>query len=178
VGVPISDGPGPDPPKPTYVDADATFGDDRTYRYRLSRTWEPSGPTAAFVLCNPSTADAAADDRTVTRCVKYAAGMGFGRVEMANLFALRTPDPADLDSHPAPVGPENDAHVAAVVGAADRTIVGWGNAGAKRGRGRAVAAGLDADLYAIGTTAAGHPRHPSRTPYDVTVERFGYGARE
>jgi len=169
----VTDSPGPDPPKPAYTDASATFGGDGTYRYRLSRTWA-SGPTAAFVLLNPSTADAETDDRTVTRCVKYAAGMGFGRLVVVNLFGLRSSDPADLDSHPAPVGPENDAHVAAAAGAADRVIVGWGNAGAKRGRACEVAARLDADLYAIDTTNAGHPRHPSRTPYDTVIERFSY----
>lgn len=169
----VSDSPGSDPPKPTYTDAGATFGGDGTYRYRLSRAWA-AGPTAAFVLLNPSTADAETDDRTVTRCVKYAAGMGFGRLLLVNLFGLRSPDPADLDSHPAPVGPENDAHIAAACAAADRVIVGWGNAGAKRGRAREVTARLDVDLYAIGTTRAGHPRHPSRTPYDTTIERFDY----
>jgi hypothetical protein len=174
----LTDSPGPDPPKPAYTDADATFGEDGTYRYRLSRTWDASRPTATFVLLNPSTADATTDDRTVTRCVKYAAGMGFGQAVIVNLFALRSPDPADIDGHPDPVGPDNDAHVRAVVGAADRVIIGWGNAGAKQGRAREVANGLDAELYAIGTTQAGHPRHPSRTPYDVTIERFAYSDGE
>jgi hypothetical protein len=167
----ITDSPGANPPGPTYTDTGATFGGDGTYRYRLWRTWA-AGPTAAFVLLNPSTADAETDDRTVTRCVKYAAGMGFGKLTLVNLFALRSSDPAALDSHPEPVGPENDAHVAAACDAADRVIVGWGNAGGERGR--EVAARLDAELYAIGTTRAGHPRHPSRTPYDTTIERFSY----
>jgi hypothetical protein len=167
----ITDSPGSDPSKPAYTDTNAVISPDDTYRYRLSRTWG-EGPTAAFVLLNPSTADADTDDRTVTRCVKYAAGMGFGRLVVVNLFALRSSDPAALESHPAPVGPGNDAHVAAAVRAADRTIVGWGNAGGRRGR--EVAGRLDAVLYAIGTTAAGHPRHPSRTPYDTVVERFEY----
>jgi len=174
----VTDSPGPDPAKPASVDADATFGGGGTYRYRLSRTWDASRPTAAFVLLNPSTADATTDDPTVTRCVKYAAGMGFGRVVVANLFALRSSDPADVDAHPDPVGPENDAHLRDVTAAADRVIVGWGNAGTKRGRARQVAGSLDADLYAIGTTRAGHPRHPSRTPYDVTIERFAYDGPE
>jgi hypothetical protein len=169
----VADSPGGDPPEPSYTDASATFGGDGTYRYRLSRTWA-TGPTAVFVLLNPSTADATTDDRTVTRCVKYAAGMGFGALIVVNLFALRSSDPSDLDTHSAPVGPENDAHIAAACVAGDRTIVGWGNTGEKQGRGREVATRLDVDLYAIGTTKAGHPRHPSRTPYDTAVERFSY----
>ena len=173
----IADSPGADPPKPAHTDAGAIFGGDGTYRYRLSRTWA-GGPTAVFVLLNPSTADATTDDPTVTRCVKYAAGMGFGRLLVVNLFALRSSDPSDLDAHPAPVGPKNDAHVVAAARAADRVVVGWGNAGGKRGRGRDVARRLDVDLYAIGTTKSGHPRHPSRTPYDTTIERFSYGDGE
>jgi hypothetical protein len=174
----LTDSSGPDPPKPEYTDVDAVFGGDRTYRYRLSRTWDASRPTVAFVLCNPSTADATTDDRTVTRCVKYGAGMGFGRLVVVNLFALRTSSPADIDAHPNPVGPDNDAYLRAATAAADRVIVGWGNAGAKRGRSRQVVERLDTTLYAIGTTNAGHPRHPSRTPYDVTIERFAYADNE
>lgn len=173
----MTDCAGADPPKPAYVDADATLSPDGTYRYRLVRTWDPSGPTATFVLLNPSTADAEADDRTVTRCVKYAAGMGFGRLVVVNLFALRSSDPADLGAHPAPVGPENDRHVEAAARAADRVVVGWGNAGGERERSREITDRLDGDLYAIGTTAAGHPRHPSRTAYETPVEPFGYGDR-
>ncbi|GGJ16543.1 hypothetical protein GCM10008995_28030 [Halobellus salinus] len=102
-----------------------------------------------------------ADDPTVTRC--------------GNRFTLRSSDPSDLNAHPAPVGPENDAHVAAAARAADRVVVGWGSAGGKRWRGRAVARRLGVDLHVVGTTKAGHPRHSSRTPYGTTIERCSHG---
>ena len=49
-----------------------------------------------FVMLNPSTADAFKLDRTVARCVKFAALWGADVLEVVNLFALRSPYPEDL----------------------------------------------------------------------------------
>ena len=90
----IRDTPGPNPSKPSYTDMGAVLGDDGEYRYQLSRIWDEDKPVAGFVMVNPSTADATQDDRTITRCVKYANGMGFGKLVVANLFAVRSSDPS------------------------------------------------------------------------------------
>ena len=66
------------------------------FRPRLWRTWDTSKPRVAFVGLNPSTATADALDPTVRRCVNYAKAWGFGGMEMLNLWALRSTDPAGL----------------------------------------------------------------------------------
>ncbi|WIV68384.1 DUF1643 domain-containing protein [Natrialbaceae archaeon AArc-T1-2] len=170
----VRETPGPDPAKPEYTDATAVISDDGEYRYRLSRTWDEERPVLAFLMVNPSSADGDNDDRTITRCVKYANGMGFGKLVVANLFAVRSSDPAAIDTHPEPIGPENERYLRATCDKADRVIAGWGRHGAKRGRGRDVATAVDVELYALDTTAAGHPCHPGRMPYDTTIERFEY----
>jgi hypothetical protein len=46
----------------------ATISDCGRYRYALGRRWD-DGPTACWVMLNPSTADADVDDPTIRRCV-------------------------------------------------------------------------------------------------------------
>lgn len=141
---------------------------DRTgaYRYRCSRSWDPAGPRAAFVLLNPSAADARQDDPTLRRCIAFARAWGFGALDVVNLFARRTADPRRLARFADPVGPRNDRHVRAVVRAADFVLAGWGNAGRlldrHRAAGRLLAGGPPP--HCLGVTARGCPRHPLYVP--------------
>ena len=89
----------------------ALFSPDRVYRYRLWRRWKPEEPALVYVMLNPSTADEIDSDATVTRCIERARRMGYGGIEVVNLFALRSTDPTALYRHEAPVGPENDQHI-------------------------------------------------------------------
>ena len=150
----------------------ATLSDDGTYRYRLHRTWDTAKPTLAFIMLNPSTADATDDDPTIRRCLGYAKDWGYGRLVVGNLFALRSTDPANLKDHSDPVGPANDEHLQAICDEADRVVVAWGTKGTLHGREQAVADALDADLYALNTTKDGHPNHPLYQPKDAELERW------
>ena len=92
----------------------ALFSPCGRFRYRLGRRWGAS-PTVAFVLLNPSTADDERDDPTVRRCVDFARRLGFGGLEVVNLYAYVATDPDDLRRAGHPVGPENDQHIATCV---------------------------------------------------------------
>jgi hypothetical protein len=110
---------------------------------------------------NPSTADECTDDPTVRRCLGFARRWGFGHLVLANLFALRTTDPAGLREATDPVGPENDVHLSACAGEADVILAAWGAGGALCGRDDAVCHLLrDRELLCLGRTLAGQPRHP------------------
>ncbi|REA00199.1 hypothetical protein DEQ92_20310 [Haloferax sp. Atlit-6N] len=153
--------------------ADAVLSDDGTYRYRLSRTWNTDKPAVAFVMLNPSTADATSDDPTIRRCLGFAKDWGFGSLVVANLFALRSTDPAVLAGHTDPVGPENDAYLQDVCDSAEQVVVAWGAKGSLNGRAEAVADLLDDyDLYALDTTKAGHPAHPLYQPADAELTNW------
>ena len=144
-------------------DATATFDLTRAYRYRLSRTWDPTGPVVAFVMLNPSTADAEVLDPTVRRCVGFARDWGFGSLEVVNLFAFRATDPRDLLRAAAPVGAANDRAILDAASAADRVVVAWGARGTHLGRAAEVAGQLaDSSVrtLALATTNGGQPRHP------------------
>lgn len=148
----------------------ATLDKDREYRYRLWRTWDVEGPTVAFVMLNPSTADENEDDPTLRRCLNYAKEWGYGRLEVVNLFALRATDPDELRKHEAPIGGANDVHLCQVCESAEKVVAAWGANGSLLERGREVAEMLDSNLYALGTTKGGHPIHPLYQPSDAEPE--------
>lgn len=142
---------------------EATIDPSGVYRYHLTRRWGEE-PPLGFVMLNPSTADATADDPTIRRCIGFAKREGLGGIRVVNLYALRATDPDELWRHPDPFGPANAQHIRAAVAEArwnsTPLIVAWG-AKAKPGRVAVVMPLLaGADLRSLGVTAQGHPRHP------------------
>ena len=103
----------------------ATFSTCGRYRYTLTRIWgEPDGERAAFILLNPSTADAEKDDPTIRRCIAYARAWGFVGLEILNLFAWRSTDPHNLRMVPDPIGPMNLANIHAVTRSTPTIVCG------------------------------------------------------
>ncbi|GGK18790.1 DUF1643 domain-containing protein [Salinarimonas ramus] len=151
----------------------AVFSACGTYRYRLERDApdETSGGPVAFVMLNPSTADADRDDPTIRRVRILARGFGFGPIVVANLYALRASDPRALAAHPDPVGPQNAAHLAALAREGRDVVCAWG-VHADPARAAATIALLGragARLWHLGLTKAGAPRHPLYVPRDVPL---------
>lgn len=141
----------------------ALYSPCQTYRYTLTRIWNPGGPKALFVMLNPSTATEVQNDPTVERCERRARALGFGAFRVCNIFAFRATDPRVMRAQADPVGPDNDAAIVESAPWADRIICAWGTHGAHLGRGPAVEALLRATgqrLYHLGLSKAGHPKHP------------------
>jgi hypothetical protein len=136
----------------------ARFDDSGRYRTWLERSWA-AGPTVAFVMLNPNTADATSDDPTIRRCVGFAQRWAFGRLIVVNLFTWRCRHPADLSSVADPVGPRADAAIAEAIAGSERVVVAWGNHGALLGRDQAVAP-LIGGAWSLGLTKRSQPRHP------------------
>lgn len=137
------------------------------YRYMLERRWSDAAPVT-FIMLNPSTADADIDDPTIRRCMGFARAWNAGGIVVANLFALRSTDPAALAKDEAPIGPQNDEAICRAVLAASRTIAAWGaHAFAERRAAtvkRMIAQSLTRPLDCLGKTKSGHPRHPLYVP--------------
>lgn len=152
-----------------FDEATATFSESRTYRYCLTRQWRPEpAPEMAFVMLNPSTADAFADDPTIRRCVTFAKREGCGSLKVVNLFALRSSDPAALYDHPDPIGEFNEVVVRHAIRTASVVVVGWGNHAERLakyvanqpGWSKGLARRAGVKLWCLGTTLGGHPKHP------------------
>ena len=137
---------------------------DGRYRYALRRTWA-RGPQVLWVLANPSSADAASDDPTLRRCVRFARDHGYAGLAVANLWAWRSTDPHELRTVADPVGPDNDGWIATLVRQTrGPVVVGWGVQAAQA----RVAEVLDLlgsrPRLCLGRTRDGHPRHPLYVP--------------
>lgn len=148
----------------------AIYSDCEQYRYILTRVWDENGPRLTYVMLNPSTATEVQNDPTIERCERRARALGYGGIKITNIFAWRDTDPKNLKKAKHPVGPENDALVAEAAGWADLTLCGWGAHGDHLGRGAEIAAVLRATgqpLATLGTSKAGHPRHPLYISYQT-----------
>jgi len=151
-----------------FADAGAIFSDCKRYRYRLWWYWDRTKPAVSFVMINPSTADDVSNDPTVERCQRRALSMGFGGLEVANIFALRSTDPRLLYSVADPVGVGNDEAILDACTGAGMVICGWGDHGALKHRGAEVKRLLmEAGLrpHALKVNASGEPMHPLYVSY-------------
>jgi hypothetical protein len=140
----------------------AVFDATGCYRYVLWRSWQDTTPRLGFILLNPSQADATQDDPTVRRCIRFARDWGYGGIEVMNLFAYRATKPVELWRSPNPIGTENDRYLSSLPQRVPAIVVGWGNQGQWGDRSR-TAQQLLADstqLYCLGLTHRGEPRHP------------------
>ncbi len=151
----------------------AIYSPCEKYRYALTRIWDPQGRKISFVMLNPSTATEVQNDPTVERCERRARALGFGAFRVCNIFAWRDTDPFKMRKSKAPVGPANDAAILEAQDWADATLCAWGTHGDHLSRGPAVENLLrrsGGNLYHLGLSKAGHPKHPLYISYQQQPE--------
>src|SRR5690349_19999422 len=97
---------------------------------------------APFIMLNPSTADAQTDVATIRTVKGLCRRWGCGRLQVINLFALRSTDPSALRLAGDPVGPENVEWIGMAMHTARGGLVvcAWGTEGSY----------LDQDLAVLG----------------------------
>lgn len=166
--------------KPRYSVSWAVISACQTFRYILVRHWDESNcRRLVFVMLNPSKADAQLDDTTVRKCIGFAQRLGFGGIEIINLYAYRATKPADLKAAGWPVGPDNFNHHAAVLNMAHArnangvVICAWGANARGRpevARFQELALAFGVPLYALKRSADGTPHHPLMLPYSSKLE--------
>lgn len=138
------------------------------YRFELRRQVSAmNAGTVCWVMFNPSTADAEANDPTIRRCIDFTRRWAYGDLVVVNLYPLRSPKPIDALRLYAdvPIGGEyfeNMGYVERAVQGADEVIAAWGSHG-ERGTGdywRERLSELRDDVKCLGWTAGQQPRHP------------------
>ena len=161
-----------------FASGGAHISEDGVYRYSLHRSWDQRLGTCLFVMLNPSTADANHDDPTIRKCVRYAKAWGFGQLLVGNLFAYRATDKAVMMRQADPVGPQNDATLAALASRADVTVAAWGADGGYLGRDLEVLALLRplTSIQCLGLNQNGTPPHPLFQSEQLRYRPFGSAA--
>lgn len=148
------------------------------FRYWLHRRWDARN-LVAFVMLNPSTADAENDDPTIRKCIGFAQRWGYGGIVVVNLYAFRATSPKQLAlaSITQDVeGPENHAYAMRAFDEATKVIAAWGTMGGAQAhtmRGWMDAAGIQP--WALDVTKGGHPKHPLYVPYAQQPSPYRWG---
>lgn len=151
----------------------AVFSACGRYRYVLWRHWGGAPLSVAFLLLNPSTADAEKDDPTIRRCIRFAKRWGYGGLRIVNLFAWRSTDPRVLPGlkhpHSEPGAPQrNDEAIFKALAETSFTVCAWGVWGSEHGADVRMLALLretwKPKLRCLGKNSDGSPKHPLYLP--------------
>lgn len=147
-----------------------------TFRYRLWRRWDSKLAPLGFVMLNPSTADASEDDHTIRKCIGFAKRLGYGAIEVVNLYAFRATDPENLRVAGYPVGPDNDAHIEWVAAHTEgQLICAWGSNAKGHARAEEVLGCIrqwGVKPLALRLNARDVPAHPLMLPYSCVPRPF------
>ena len=164
------------------------------YRYELGRYWGPAAarmqaaekqaydfllePYALWIGMNPSTADALSDDPTVLRERLYTDRMLALRCMVkCNVMDYRSTDPINLlMPGVVPCSQENLEVIIERARSAERVILAYGALHKRFQQYAAQIVGALRDegveLWCMGLTKYGHPRHPLYMKQDVPLRRF------
>ena len=144
------------------------------YRWSLTRWWG-SGELMTFVGLNPSTATAVEDDATIRRCCGFARREAKAGIRMINLYALRSRDPSKLRAVVDPVGPRNEEAWRSAFDEEGLIVCAWGGKVLRGGEIRFLkrAKFYRVELWCLGVTKDGQPKHPLYLPADAPLRRFG-----
>lgn len=154
---------------------------DGKYRYTLTRQWD-DGQCVAFLMFNPSTADATQDDATIRKCIGFAKRWGYGRMVVLNLYAIRSRDPKAVAKDADPVGPLNNYWIQEAAKESREIVCAWGCAqhmpDIRRRVGEVIhllaqdkSFGIE-KLWCLGKRKDGQPRHPLMLAYTTERESF------
>lgn len=152
----------------------AVISECTKYRYWLERDIGPN--PLAFVMLNPSTADAEIDDPTIRRCRRFASDNGYTGIIVVNLYAFRATKPKDLFLAPDPIGHDNDRYLSTAA-VTSNICCAWG-ANANPVRAAEVVRIIQAAgriPLCLGTTKNGSPRHPLYVKADQTLINYKTG---
>ncbi|MGG7566460.1 DUF1643 domain-containing protein [Rhodovulum sp. DZ06] len=159
------------------VTGGAVFSDCGRYRPMLTRDLAGGEGMILWIGMNPSTAAADVDDPTVRRETDFSRQWGFGRFVKCNVMDYRATHPKDLVAPGvAPCSPANLPLIREQAAGAGRIMLAFGALAPKlQVHGQAVVEALRADghdLWCLGLTKAGAPRHPLYMRKDSTPIRF------
>jgi hypothetical protein len=146
--------------------SEAEFSPCEKYRYTLKRIWNEDLSPLLFFGLNPSSADHAQNDPTISRIINFAMDWGAGGLYMGNIFAFRATLPARMKVEFDPIGPDNDKHLIKMAKQCPVIVAGWGADGGHMGRDKEIVR-LFPLLHCLHVTKEGYPGHPLYLPKNL-----------
>lgn len=146
-----------------------------SYRYNLKRLISGGeGRALAWLMLNPSTADASKDDPTIRKVIGFSRRNRAGLAVVVNLFAWRATDPKDCRANLADAeGAYNYKAVTEAAAECDAVVCAWGAQPWAREQAANVLTWLEGrSLLCLGTSKDGSPRHPLMVPYAQSLVPF------
>lgn len=155
----------------------ATFSLDMQHRLLLTRELgTPVGIApliALFIMLNPSVADEADPDPTVTRCMGFARSWGMHELRVCNLFTFIATKPVALKRADERNHREANRFLIEQARQASIIVPAWGAGGILDFRDDEVRGMLgNRALRCLGKTAKGAPRHPLYLPAATPLEAW------
>ena len=153
----------------------AVLSADETCRFQLCRAlcredWATTTLPGfvAWVLNNPSTADAELDDPTVRKCWTYTLRWGYGAMMFVNTNPWRSTDPKGARVPHEDYLLANDSWLRYAVGQCPYVVAAWGDRANRDLAMRAVnIIHPIGPLHALRVTQSGNPQHPLYLPGDL-----------
>ncbi|OAX50322.1 DUF1643 domain-containing protein [Paenibacillus sp. AD87] len=149
----------------------ANFDEQRNYRFCLTREWDLGLPRLLYIMLNPSTASESTEDQTSKQCLYFAKELGFGSLEIVNLYSFISSDPTALKDSVDPIGIDNDKHIIEAAKRSNKIVIAWGERHFFNNRNTYVIEFLKQngyEIYCLKKAKSGHPRHPSRLKHDIS----------
>ena len=153
----------------------AIISDCGLYRYRLERHGLSGSGAVAWIMVNPSTADASQDDATIRSCVRLASGLGYGSIEVVNVFAWRATKPDELLAASDPCGPRNEDIVKAAIRRCYIPICAWGAWPPADEASSYIRNAIRTErraAFCFGKTKSGAPKHPLYVKSGTLLETY------
>jgi hypothetical protein len=153
------------------MNTDAIISECQKHRYMLLRQWNEKKPLVMFIGLNPSKADKTKNDRTISRCMRFAYDWGYGGIYFANLFSYRTPyvkkvpekykdvyEPL-LKVLPEAYNDQTNFWLLEMIKNSEKVICAWGSWNFIGARRTEVLSFID-NRYCLGINNDGEPKHP------------------
>ena len=155
----------------------AKFSHQKRNRHSLTRQWDRSKRFMVVVGLNPSIAGVEKDDQTIRRVRHFAKREGCGGLHMVNLVTFIATQPRDMWAQLGGFGEkivlQHSSHLDCAMRMGGKILAAWGAfKGEEVLRAKFLERYHDKEIWCLGRTKSGAPRHPSRLPNNQPIERF------
>lgn len=161
----------------------AIISDCGKYRLLLTRQWDTVNHIVpkkelVFAMLNPSIADAEQDDPTARRCIGFGQRNGYDMIHVINLFTGRATKPDELFSMDDPEGPDCLRIWDWAKASSADIICAWGGDRRASDQARKFLKHFEGrELFCLGLTKDGMPRHPLYLPNSSEMMPFSLNPR-